>query len=305
MELPPDINKFVLSSVKNSSDANYVLFGVPENGGSSGLAYFEGSAGGPDALRKASQMYCAFHRTENGSLKTFITNSHEPITENSILFFDAGDKKKSDIQEAVFSLLESKKFPIVIGGDHSITYEALAGANRVYGDFAVVYFDSHPDFRSSERDGNKNYATVMYDASKLSNLNKKQSIEIGISDIENEEFENLKGAGVQSLTSLAIEDFGVRKTMEIIRNTIGGLPTYISLDLDVVDQAFAPSVEVPSPCGLSGREMLFFLAELAKENIIGLDIMENIPSKNGDQATSILGARLLIEFIVRHNSNNK
>lgn len=305
MELPNDISKFVLSSVGNQSDAKYVLFGVPEHGGSSGLAYFEGSAGGPAALRKASQLYCAFHRTENGSLKTFVTNSHKPITSDLISFFDAGDKNKTDVQESVFSLLKQEKFPIIFGGDHSITYEALSGVNKFYNRFAVVYFDAHPDFRSSDKAGRKSYATVMYDSVKLPNLQKDKSIQLGISDIESEEFENLKKSGVNSLTSLAIEDVGIHKTMEIVKNKIGDLPVYVSVDLDVLDQVFAPAVATPSPCGLSSRELLFFLTELAKENVIGLDIMEHTPTKNDDPITSTVGARLLIEFIVRHNSNKK
>lgn len=301
MEIPADISKFVLSS-GDKEKAKYVLFGVPEDGGSEGLAYVEGSKGGPSAIRTASQLYCAFHRKEQGELKTFISNSYAPIANNSIPFFDGGDKKKNEVAKEVASLLEKNQFPITLGGDHSVTYEVLRGVSEKVPKFAVVYFDAHPDFRSSEKAGRKSYATVMCDAQKLSGLEIKKSIQVGVSDIEPEEFENAKLAGIHQITSLEIEQVGIKGTLKLIKKTIGNLPVYISVDLDVLDQSFAPAVSTPSPCGLSSRELLFLLTELSKENIIGLDVMEHTPTRDGDSQTATIGARLIIEFLVRHNT---
>ncbi len=302
MEIPNSINKFVLSSVNKEGDATYVLFGVPEDSGSEGLAYVEGSAGGPDAIRKASQAYCAFHRTEKGVLQTFITNSYKPIHVGSINLFDAGNKNRNEVSSTITSLLERKKFPIILGGDHSITYEVLRGVNNYHSRFAVVYFDAHPDFRSSDKSGRKSYATVMYDASHLANIKIKNSIQIGVSDLESEEFGNTEKAGMKYLTPLDIEKLGTGKVLKLIKKFIRNLPVYISIDLDVLDQSFAPAVATPSPCGLTSRELLFLLTGLVKENIIGLDIMEHTPTKDSDPMTSTVGARLIIEFLVRNNS---
>lgn len=302
MEIPESINKFVLSFISEEESAKYVLFGVPENSGSEGLAYFEGSSLGPNAIRNASQLYCAFHRSENGKLKTFVHNSYKSITDTSISFIDIGDKKKSEVKDTVFSLSEKNQFPIIVGGDHSITYEALRGIDARKESFAVVYFDSHPDFRSSDKAQRKSYATVMYDSSKLPNIKIKNSIQVGISDIESEEFETLSKSEIKSLKPLDIENIGIKKTLQIIKKTVGRLPFYISIDLDVLDSAFAPEVASPSVGGLSSRELLFLLTELAKENVIGLDIMECTPKKDANPINSTIGARLIIEFIVRHNA---
>ena len=298
-------SQFVLSSENKEDNTKYILFGVPDESGSKGLAQVNGSAGGPDAMRKASQSYCAFHRTEAGTLKKFITNSYAPINEDSIPFFDVGDKSKQDVSEIVASLLENKKFPVILGGDHSITYEVLKGVNNYHKSFAVVYFDAHPDFRSSDKANRKSYATVMYDASHLPNLKIKSSIQVGISDVEPEEFQNAKITGVKQIIPTEIDDMGIQKTLRLIKKRIGNLPTYISIDLDVLDQSFAPAVSTPSPCGLSSRELLFLLTGLAKENIIGLDIMEHVPTQDGDPSTSRVAARLIIEFLVRHYLKGK
>ena len=160
----------------------------------------------------------------------------------------------------------------MLGGDHSISYEVLKGFDKAHQKVAVVYFDAHPDFRSSEKDGRKSYGTGLYDASLLPNIAIKKSILIGVRDIEQEEYTNMKNADVTFMTSLDVQHFGIAKTLRKIKDTIGNLPIYISIDLDVVDSVYVPEVSTPSPCGLSSRELLYFLIKLSKHNFVALSL---------------------------------
>jgi agmatinase len=294
----PKSEKFVLSNSVRSS-AKYVLFGVPYEGGSKKFAHYHGSAKGPHAIRKASQTLAAFHRKHKGKLKTFITNSFRPIDENKISLTDIGNIDQKNVFKTVNRILHNKQFPIMLGGDHSIMYDALRSVDKQFTKVAIVYFDAHPDFRSSKEKGN--YATVMNDVIHLKNVVNKTCIEVGVRDIEPEEFSNMKKAGIQVITALETEESNIKDVLKKIKKAIGKVPTYISIDMDVLDPAFAPEVSTPSPGGLATNTLFYLLTELAKENIIGMDIVELSPQKGKKHMTAHVAARLLIEFLSRHS----
>lgn len=193
-------------------------------------------------------------------------------------------------------IMNKRQFPIVIGGDHSITYEIIRNFAKKK-KFAIVYFDSHPDFREAKT---THYGTVMKDTFKIKNVRNQNSIFVGLSEIEPEEFKNLKKEKANYLTSLDIEENGIKKIAKKIKSTINKMPVYVSIDMDVLDIAFAPGVSTPSPGGLSNTELLYLISELAKENVIGLDIMEITPDKDKNLMTAHLASKIIIEFIVRH-----
>jgi len=291
--------KFVLSH-GTQAEAKYLLFGVPDESGSAQYIYPQrGAAKGPGAIRNASWDLCAYHRKEAKEVKTFIPNSFKSIDKGTIPFVDMGDKKKKQVQQVIEGILQKRKFPIMLGGDHSHTYNALKAVSTFHKKFAIVYFDAHPDIRSSK--GLKNYATVVYDSLHLPNLVKKKSVLVGTRDIEAEEFKNIFSLGIPVLNAYDIEKAGSKATLKKIKQVTKGLPIYISVDLDVVDPAFNPGVTSPSPGGLTGNALLFFLTELVKsKKIIGLDIMEMVPRKDINQITSHFAAKLLLEFVIRH-----
>lgn len=304
MEIPHNLNQFVLSKNISASKAKYVLFGVPDDSGSAGLAHFEGSSQGPNAIREESLLHASFHRTEKGKLKTFIVNSFGPIDEMDIPFVDAGNEKRGNVSKKIAALMKKKQFPIMLGGDHSLAFEALRGAAEVHKKIAVVYFDAHPDFRSSDAAGRKSYATDMYDAVKLPEISAQNSIIVGMRDIESEEFRTMREAKIPGLTSLDVQELGAQKTLTKIKKTTAGLPIYISIDPDVLDLAFGPGVATPSPAGLTSRELLYFITGLAKENVIGMDLVELTPDKDIQHMTAHFCAKIIIEFVVRHFSNH-
>ncbi len=293
---------FVLSKGKNEKNARYVLFGVPDESGSKSRAQsiFKGSSKGPDAIRAASQLCSANHRSSHHILETFVVNSFRPFSFGEIPFADIGNIPRKSVREKISSLLKQKKFPIVLGGDHSITVECIKGAASVFGKFGIVYFDAHPDFRKS---GEHDYGAVMHNAFQVKGFSGKNTVLVGVRDFEEEEFRNLHGQEANFLTSLDIAEIGAKNAVKKIKKIVAGIPVYVSIDLDVVDPCFAPEVSLPSPCGLTGNELLFMLCGLAREKIIGLDIMEMTPRRNifPEMLSGILASKLIIELVSRHS----
>jgi agmatinase len=299
---------FILSKGKTDS-AHYVLFGAPIDSGASDPSWEykrTGSKKGPAEIRKASRSdSLVYYRKHNGKTHSFVPNSFGPIDEGKIPFVDIGDKTKKEIAATVADLVKQKKMAIMLGGDHSNTFEAIMGVHAATKKFCVVYFDAHPDFRTAIH--GVNHATDMFHAAKLPKLSNKNSIMVGLRDIEPEEFRNLEKAHFEYVTTRDIKDAGLKETVNKIRKKIDGLPVYISIDLDVVDPAFAPEVSIGTPGGLTSAELKYLFTELAQENVVGFDVMEHVPNPKIDplKRTALLAAKLIIGFVARQSTLKK
>tara|TARA_Y100000310_G_C20524826_1_gene735483 strand:+ start:230 stop:1087 length:858 start_codon:yes stop_codon:yes gene_type:complete len=278
--------KFAYHNCKKLLDAEIVLVGVPDEQGST--AKRQGASQGPQAIRKAS--------------KDRLTFSHKGKTNQVIpergLFsaslFDQGDIKKKDLTKFIKNLAPTQ-FPIVLGGDHSITYFTIKGLADKYKKLAVVYLDAHPDLVSSQQNY---YGSVVFDICEFPHINPKQIVEVGIRSIEPEERRNLKNKKIKSFTALDLSEQGVLKIFSKIKRIVGRTPTHLSIDLDVIDPAFAPGVDMPAPFGLTSNEYLSLIKQCAKKlNLVGLGIMEMSPRYDIQQRTAQLAAKSIVEIV--------
>ena len=119
---------------------------------------------------------------------------------------------------------------------------------------------------------------------------------IGVRTPEKEEIDNIKKYDLPIITPFDIIRHGIQKTEEIILNRIRK-NTYVSLDMDVIDPAFAPGVSVPVPLGLRNVEVALLLKSIVKKGICGLDIMEVCPNYDIKDRTSHLASRIISEVI--------
>jgi agmatinase len=264
-------------------EADIVLFGVPDE--SHTHAIRSGTAKAPDQIRKVSVERGIFERSGE---KTASLPSMSPLVERII---DAGDIPRSQVPDFVEKVARQGRVPFMIGGDHSITAEALKGFDRLGSKIGVVYFDSHPDFICSSRDY---YGSVVCDISEYKNIDFSTSIEIGVRDPEPEELLNLRRTHLQTITPTDLVEMGLRKTIELIKNRIGG-GIYLSFDMDVVDPAFAPGVSTPVPGGLTSSEALYLVGKIAMLGIVGFDLMEVAPPYDLQDFTSQLAGRIILD----------
>ncbi len=198
------------------------------------------------------------------------------------------------IQSEVEKELEKSEKIIILGGDHSITYpcfKALSGHSNA----GLIMLDAHPDCEETT-----DLASHEDFLRKLINdglLRAEQCVLVGLRSMSTNEKEFLRSRGILYFDIEKMDDIGLAETcftvMEQARNWDA---CYLSIDIDVVDPAFAPAVHYPEVGGLSGRELLFMLRKfLLLKNIKVVDLVEIIPEKDRDSKTILLGSQILAE----------
>lgn len=261
-------------------EASYVLVGVPFDKTSS---FRTGARKGPDEIRNAS--YC---------FEPYLLE-HE-VSLNQFEMFDFGDLKGYDefselrkkIREVTADIVEKGKFPIFLGGEHSISVPVVSSVKKRFPDLNILVLDAHLDFRDSYEGLNHSHATVSRRIAEIVGLENiyvsgVRSISASVSDIEKPNF----------CTSEQIEES--MDPLEIINEHIEE-PIYLSIDMDVVDPSFAPGVGNPEPFGLSSYSMKELVSNLAT-SLVGMDIVEVNPKYDNSEITSNLAARLIYELI--------
>lgn len=268
-------------------DADIVVIGIPDE--SKSHAKRKGTSQAPDVLRAASNESEFFER--KGKL---IPTCPMRGALDGKRIFDAGNIDQKELRKLVSRLAMQNKMPVIIGGDHSLTAEALRAVSEAKNrKLSLLYFDAHPDFVSSTRNY---YGSVLTDSAKF--LDFRKSMLVGTRAAEPEEVENAKGAGLKIVTPLDVAELGVRRVAQMIKAKTRGMPVYISIDLDCVDPAFAPGVSVPSPGGLSSVELIYLLkSAVAAGSVAGIDIVELSPDYDVNGVTANLAARIMSECI--------
>jgi agmatinase len=225
------------SNTNKISEADIVIIGVGDE--SKSHARRKGTSKGPDIIRIAFNESNYFER--NGKIIP-ICPMYGDINNKKV--FDNGNIRRKDLYQLIFDLVSTKKIPIIIGGDHSITAVALQAIGNFFGKVGLVYFDAHPDFVSSTTNY---YGSVVNDSIKYIDFDK--SLMLGIRSAEPEELDNADKAGMKIITPIDLAERGLLNIANFIKykNNVG--KRYISIDLDCLDPAFAPGVSVPSPSG--------------------------------------------------------
>jgi agmatinase len=276
------------SNVDSIEKAEIVIFGVPDE--SRSHAKRKGTSRAPDVLRIASNESEFFER--GGKV---IPTSPMRGTFDHKHIFDAGNVgNQKDLLKIVHELVSGGKLSILIGGDHSLTTEALkAASTATKSRLSLLYFDAHPDFVSSARNY---YGSVLTDSSDYLDFGK--SMLIGTRSAEAEELVNAEKEGLQIVNPLDIVELGVDKVASMIAERTQGSKIYISIDLDCLDPAFAPGVSVPSPGGLSSMDLIFLLSKIMSSgDVVGFDIVELSPDFDVGGMTASIAARILSECI--------
>jgi len=258
-------------------DYKIAILGVPFDEKSS---YLRGAAGGPAAVRAVSTGKCYCGYTELG------VNLEEDTVLVDVGDVDtSGDPDKSFAltEKAVAAILAKGATPIVIGGDHSITYPVLKAFARSFKPFDVLHFDAHPDLYEDL------YGDRLSHACPFARI-----LEDGLAA-------NVVQVGVRAITAAhrarALKS-GVRMVeMKDIQDPLHlrfANPVYISFDMDALDPAFAPGVSHHEPGGLTTRQALQVIQSL-KGRIVGLDIVELNPTRDAAGITAAAAFKIIKE----------
>ena len=267
--------------VKNLKNNDVALIGIMSDANSS---YKRGSAAAPEFIRRSLHSGSANLCSESGV----------DLAGNS-RFVDVGDRQVKDdpesflaIEDEISQITARGALPLILGGDHAISYPVLRAIHRVYGPVNILHFDAHPDLYD-DYEGNpwshaSPFARIMEKglASRL--------VQVGIRTLS----EHLRsqaerfGVEIHEMRNLDINSIG--------RDFDG--PVYISCDIDALDPAYAPGVSHLEPGGLSVRDILSIIQHLPNR-IVGADIVEYNPERDINGITAMVAAKLLKEIAGR------
>ncbi|RDA89733.1 hypothetical protein CP533_6856 [Ophiocordyceps camponoti-saundersi (nom. inval.)] len=191
-----------------------------------------------------------------------------------------------------------ERFPVprvlMLGGDHSTTLSALRSARKRWGKVSVVHFDSHIGEKTScfyLPSRKLDHGTFLYLAHE-ENLILDSSIHVGIRAPHyfHRDEENDKRCGFETITARDIDIIGIKGVVQKIRNRVSDSSVYVTVDIDVLDPAFAPATGTPEPGGWTTRELLSVLHGLEGLTVVGSDVVEVAPAYDSPGQTTALTA---------------
>jgi len=265
-------------------EAEYVVVGLPFDGTAS---FRSGSRDGPDAIRLASfnfESYDSYYGVDLSELDICDLGNME-------LGADPAYAQET-IKEGI-ELLPERAVAIFLGGEHSITPAIVEGLGRRSGALGVLVLDAHLDLR--EEYG----CTASSHACASRRILEKDALagyaSIGIRSGSREEFRWAAENNISYFTARQVREEGVDAVLDQALRSLQCDRLYLSIDLDVLDPAYAPAVGNPEPFGLSSWDAKRVIERLAPR-LVGLDINELTPAYDRGE-TALLAARLAREFI--------
>ncbi|RAP54164.1 MAG: agmatinase [Methanosphaera sp. rholeuAM130] len=268
-------------------DEGYSIMGV---GFDSTTSYKSGARYGPKAVREASYNFEQY----NLRFDTSVTATSYDIGDVQAV---PGNYQETDkmIYNTVNELLEMNLTPITIGGEHTITYGILRALHDydpdLFENLVVVHLDAHFDMRDEYLGEKCSHASVLR---RVHELNPKEIIQIGIRSAEYEEHEYVKAC--DDITYFSSHQ--LQKDSGELFDKLNDInsPVYITVDIDVLDPSYAPSVGTPASCGLTPMMLEDIIYVLSSKDVCGLDVVEVASDRVGD-LTSVNAAKVIYDFL--------
>jgi len=265
-------------------EANYVILGVPLDATST---YRSGARFAPLAIREASL------NIEGYSFRSKIEVEDLRIHDLGDLHI-AGDADSTLDRLALVTqeLVRAGTIPLFLGGEHTITL----GVMRSFGEnTAIVSFDAHLDLRNEYLGLTTSHTTFMRRIKET--VNPPKILEIGTRAVCREELDYAKESGIEFLTANQIREHGTAETIEALDRALADCERiYLTIDLDVLDPAFAPAVQNPEPEGLGTSTLLDLLEVVCSHRVSGFDLVEVAPQYDRGM-TAIQAAKIIFEML--------
>jgi len=264
-------------AIKRSPSYELAILGIPFDEKSS---YLRGTAGGPDAIRASST-----GRARNPETELGVDLEHDTVIVDLGDIDTSGDVDKTfrEIETAVTAILKKKARPILLGGDHSVSYPILKAMARAYRALDILHFDAHPDLYEDLYGDRLShacpFARIMEDGLAQS------LVQVGVRAATANQRANARRYGVRMVEMKDFRDGLVLK----FKN-----PLYISFDLDSLDPAFAPGVNHQEAGGLTTRQAIDLIHGL-EARIVGLDVVELNPLRDPSGITASAAVKIIKE----------
>jgi agmatinase len=205
------------------------------------------------------------------------------------------------IEKTVREVVTAGTVPVVLGGDHSITEDDIRAVAATHGPVGLVHFDTHTDTGTEVFGIERSHGTPMYRLVREGHVDAARYVQIGLRGYwpGEAEFAWQAEQGITSFFMHDVRDLGVAAVIEKAIGIVGTGPTFLSVDVDVLDPAFAPGTGTPEPGGMTSGELLFAVRKVAEATrLVGMDIVEVLPQAVGSaDVTALVAERVVREAL--------
>ncbi len=276
-----------------------VVVGAPFDGGTT---MRPGARMGPRALREASHGLYPYHRVHRHKLTDRVS-----VADGGDLFVVATDIVQTlEHMTRQLRILGERSRILMMGGDHSVTLAPLRAARERYGQpLALIHLDAHSDLWDTMWGGPYNHATVFRRAVEEGLIDPAHSIQVGMRGSLEEAAEDQFGdeLGIVQISTDQWLDQGNERVQAAIAQRVGQWPAYVSVDIDVVDPAFACGTGTPEAGGPSSYTVLSLL-RLLPSLVVGADVVELAPDLDVTRNSALFAASVAYEllFLLAHGA---
>ena len=267
-------------------EAGIVLFGAPFD---STTSFRPGARFGSSAIRH-----------ESFGIETYSPYQDKDLLDRKV--FDCGDLELSfglpeealkDIEEQTGTILNDGKLPLMIGGEHLVTYGAVKAVFEKYPDLQIIHFDAHADLRDDYLGAKLSHACVLRRCFDLVGDNKIHQFCIRSGDRE----EFLFAKEHTDMHKFSFD--GLKEVCEELAKN--NTPVYFTIDLDCLDPSVFCGTGTPEAGGVNFKELLSAILTVSKTNIVGCDINELAPMLDQSGASTAVACKVLRELILSIN----
>jgi len=211
------------------------------------------------------------------------------------------ERSHSAIEETVSQVLAADAVPVVLGGDHSITEPNVKACSAVHGPIGLVHFDTHTDTGTEVFGVKRSHGTPMYRLVEAGWIDPKRYVQIGLRGYwpGEPEFAWQREQGITSFFMHDLRERGIVALVDRTLETVGEGPVFLTVDVDVLDPAFAPGTGTPEPGGMTPGELLPSVRRIAESlELVGVDVVEVIPTAPGSaDITALVADRIVREAL--------
>jgi len=242
----------------------------------------KGADKGPDAIMEASV-----------NLEFYDIETDSEVHDHGI--FQLGPRTEKSypgglvaaVHDKVLSLLSAEKFPVIIGGNHTVSIGSINAFAEVTKNLSVLQLDAHSDLRQEYEGSKFNHACVMARAREVSPI-----VQVGIRSMSTEELDYADKKRIFFAHELYKDKSLYTKATDLLSENV-----YITIDIDLFDPSLVPSTGTPEPGGPEYFEIMHFLREVAnKKNIVGFDVVELCPSP-GNKSSDFIAAKIIYQLL--------
>ena len=244
--------------------------------------YMKGADNGPAAILEASpnlEYYDIETRTD--------IRSHGIFTCEPVLEKNSPEALADEVERKVLQILSDHKFPVVIGGNHTVSIGAIRAVAKRVDDLSVLQLDAHSDLRDEYEGSRLNHACAMARAREVA-----QVVQVGIRSMAEEELKNADWNRIFPSHELYYDKSLYDMAIRMLRTNV-----YVTIDLDVFDPSIMPSTGTPEPGGPEYMELMHFLRKVSRErNIVGFDVVELCPNPS-DRMPDFVAAKVVYQLL--------